>query len=49
MQKYVFVIFKQSIEVCIFIRYLESITQALNAYFGLDKREGQCLQYLFLF
>jgi hypothetical protein len=33
---------KKSIKVCIFIRYLESITQATSAYFRLDKREWEC-------
>jgi hypothetical protein len=33
--------------VYILIRYLESITQAyISAYFGLDSRECECLEYL---
>jgi hypothetical protein len=34
----------------VFIRYLESITQALiSAYFRLDRRECKCLEYLFIY
>jgi hypothetical protein len=33
----------------VFIRYLESIKQALCAYFGLDKRECERLEYLFIY
>jgi hypothetical protein len=42
-----YVFTKKSIQVCILIRYLESITQ-VSSYFGLDKRECECLQYLFV-
>jgi hypothetical protein len=30
---------QKSIIVCVFIHYLESITQSLSAYSGLDNRE----------
>jgi hypothetical protein len=32
----------------ILIRYLDSIAQALSAYFGLESRECKCLEYLFI-
>jgi hypothetical protein len=32
-------------KVCIFIRYLESNTSLVSAYFGLDKRECECIEY----
>jgi hypothetical protein len=32
----------------VLFRYLKSITQALSAYFGLDNRECEYLEYLFI-
>jgi hypothetical protein len=39
-------IYKKNVCKYVLIRYLESITQALSAYFGLDSRECKCLEYL---
>jgi hypothetical protein len=40
-----YVFTKENVYKYVFIRYLESITQA----FGLDSRECKCLEYLFIY
>jgi hypothetical protein len=43
-------VFTKKIYKYVFIRCLDSITQALiSAYFGLDSRECKCLEYLFIY
>jgi hypothetical protein len=42
-QKNMYVFTKKNVYKYVLIRYLESTTQALSAYFGLDSRECNCL------
>jgi hypothetical protein len=42
-----YVFTKENVYKYVFIRYLEFITQ--SAYFGLDSRECNCLEYLFIY
>jgi hypothetical protein len=37
-------VFTKKVHKYVLIRYLESITQAVSAYFGLDSRECKCLK-----